>query len=86
MTGPDQSLPGHAAMPADAVLIKQVDLLEVYFSESEQLLFVKISGCQSGPARLTRQELAGLLNLFDQQIQEKEARLLAELDSDEDDF
>lgn len=77
---------GDAAMPDDVVLVKQTGGLEFYFSQSEHSLFVRISGCPAGPIRLSRSELTGLLHIFDQQTQEKETRLLAELDDDDDDF
>lgn len=80
------SLPRQPEMPADAVLVKQADCLEFYFSEAEHLMVVRIPGGQSGPVRLDRAAVAELLQSFDQQIREKESRLLAELEADEDDF
>ena len=74
------------AMPEDAILVKQAGLLEFYFSKSEHVFLVSTPGCQSGPARLARADLMGLLDIFDQQTQEKEAQLLEELECDEDDF
>lgn len=75
-----------AEMPEDAVAVKQAGPLEFYFSRSEHLLLVRIPGCQAAPVRLARTEIADLLNIFDQQTREKETRLLADLESDEDDF
>ncbi len=74
------------AMPDDAILVKQAGLLEFYFSKSGHVFLVSMPGCQSGPARLARADLMGLLDIFDQQTQEKEAQLLEELECDEDDF
>ena len=82
----NKKVSGKPEMPGDAVLVKQTGPLEFYFSKSEQILLVGISGCQGGPGRLARPEIIGLLNVFDQQTREKEAELLAELECDEDDF
>jgi hypothetical protein len=74
------------SMPDDAVLVKQTDSLEFYFSQSEHVFLVRVSGCQTGPVRLGRPDIVGLLSIFDHQIQEKESALMAELECDEDDF
>jgi len=82
----DKGASGETAMPADAVLAKQTGPLEFYFSQSQHVFLVRISGGHAAPVRLGRTEIIGLLNIFDQQTQEKESALLAELECDEDDF
>jgi hypothetical protein len=81
-----QNKSGKPEMPDDAVLVKQTNSLEFYFSKLDHIILVKISGCQTGPFRLARPDIIGLLNILDQQTQEKESHLLAELECDEDDF
>lgn len=86
MDAESKDVSGEAAMPDDAVRVKQTGGLEFYFSQSEHVLLVRISGCQTVPIRLSRPEIIGLLHIFDQQTQEKETQLLTELECDEDDF
>ncbi|MGC2063532.1 MAG: hypothetical protein WA610_11185 [Thermodesulfovibrionales bacterium] len=86
MKNDNRDMSAKPAMPDDAVLVKQTGPLEFYFSQSEHIFLVVISGCQAGPIRLSRPEIIGLLNIFDQKTQDKESTLLAELECDEDDF
>jgi hypothetical protein len=82
----NDNVSGDVAMPADAVLVKQAGALEFYFSQAQHVFLLRMAGGQTGPVRFGRPEIIGLLNIFDQQTQEKESALLAELESDEDDF
>lgn len=82
----DNNLSGKLGMPDDAVLVKQSWACDFFFSKSAHLLYVRASGCQAGPVRIERRELIDLLNIYDQQLKDKEAQLLADLECDEDDF
>ena len=81
-----------SVIPEDTVLITQTGPLEFYFSKSEDMFFVSMSGDQAVSVRLARSEIIDLLNVLGPLVEdihharEKEVQLVAELECDEDDF
>jgi hypothetical protein len=74
---------GEKNLPPDAIPVKHIGSMGIYFSKSEHSLLLQVADYHSGLVRLSEKNLMEFINIMNKSTEDIEREILAEIEDDD---